>query len=212
MLCTKTVPTSWLKQLLVFEITYDHPLKVRLQYVYKRHDKLWDLLSTSCVIHMHNDGTLHSSARNKIHAFFLKFAFLVSMCINTGPGRVSEERLGILSSPPSAIKWQQWLVYCCWQGQKTKYYGFMLFPLQRWNIRYRRVSWLCKASLCSDMKAVFFNRLAFLLCVYWQLRLLISSSNLMYVVTFLVWILSKYILPVLPFLDSYHFFCTSLIK
>jgi hypothetical protein len=39
---------------------------------------------------------------------FFTFAFPLSMSINTGPGKVSEERLGILSSPPpGAIKWQQ---------------------------------------------------------------------------------------------------------
>jgi len=38
----------------------------------------------------------------------LTFAFPLSMSINTGPGKVSEGRLGILfSPPPGAIKWQQ---------------------------------------------------------------------------------------------------------
>lgn len=39
---------------------------------------------------------------------FLTFAFPLSTSINTGPEKVSEERHGIVSSPPpGAIKWQQ---------------------------------------------------------------------------------------------------------
>jgi hypothetical protein len=42
----------------------------------------------------------------------LTFTFSLSMSINTGPGKVSEGRIGIPSCPsPGAIKWQQQLVY-----------------------------------------------------------------------------------------------------
>jgi hypothetical protein len=95
----------------------------------------------------------------------LTFAFSLSMSINIGPGKVSEGRLGILSwCYKMASATYVWPL----TGVKNK---IILLPVNLCCALYvdeapeteRYPECVCEASLCLNMKALFFSRLAFLL-------------------------------------------------